>query len=147
MQPQTGTGKDESAIRSVLDGVSKAIHDRDAQRAVSFYAEGTVLYSLAPPLVADTSDPSGLDQWFATWSSPITITHRDLSIAVDGDIAFAHGLANMVGTKVGGRRNDLWYRHTTGLRRLDGKWKIIHEHESVPFLMDGSGLAALDLKP
>jgi PhnB protein len=33
------------------------------------------------------------------------------------------------------------------LRRENGEWSIVHEHESVPFLMDGSDKAALDLKP
>lgn len=41
----------------------------------------------------------------------------------------------------------LWYRVTIGLRRVDGRWLVVHEHESVPFLMDGSFAAAVDLKP
>jgi hypothetical protein len=28
-----------------------------------------------------------------------------------------------------------------------GQWKITHVHNSVPFAMDGSGRALLDLKP
>lgn len=42
---------------------------------------------------------------------------------------------------------DFWIRLNLGLRKAGGAWKIIHEHESVPFLMDGSDKAALDLKP
>jgi ketosteroid isomerase-like protein len=38
-------------------------------------------------------------------------------------------------------------RTTVGLRKIDGKWLIVHVHESVPFYMDGSDRAALDLKP
>jgi hypothetical protein len=32
-------------------------------------------------------------------------------------------------------------------RRRDGHWKIAHMHNSVPFAMDGSRLALLDLTP
>jgi PhnB protein len=32
-----------------------------------------------------------------------------------------------------------------GLRQIDGHWRITHEHESVPFKMDGSFQAAFDL--
>jgi hypothetical protein len=33
------------------------------------------------------------------------------------------------------------------LRRADGAWRIIHEHNSFPLNMDGSGTAATDLQP
>jgi ketosteroid isomerase-like protein len=36
---------------------------------------------------------------------------------------------------------------TLGCRRIDGAWKIVHEHASVPFAMDGSFRALVDLKP
>ena len=53
----------------------------------------------------------------------------------------------MMGTKKDGEKVDLWMRCTAGLRRLGGAWKITHQHTSVPFLMDGSFKAAVDLKP
>ena len=42
---------------------------------------------------------------------------------------------------------DLWFRATLGFRKIDGKCAITHEHSSVPFYMDGSFKAAIDLKP
>jgi ketosteroid isomerase-like protein len=42
---------------------------------------------------------------------------------------------------------DLWFRLTLGLRSIGGRWKLLHEHESVPFYMDGSYKAAVDLRP
>ena len=42
---------------------------------------------------------------------------------------------------------DLWFRATLGFRKIDRKWTITHEHSSVPFYMDGSFKAAIDLKP
>ena len=38
-------------------------------------------------------------------------------------------------------------RQTTCLKKIDGAWKITHDHTSVPFYMDGSYKAAVDLKP
>jgi ketosteroid isomerase-like protein len=46
-----------------------------------------------------------------------------------------------------GEKVDMWLRETLCFRKIDGKWKITHEHESVPFYMDGSFKAAVDLKP
>jgi ketosteroid isomerase-like protein len=41
----------------------------------------------------------------------------------------------------------VWFRITFGLRRAAEGWTITHEHESVPFYMDGSLRAAVDLQP
>jgi len=38
-------------------------------------------------------------------------------------------------------------RATVCYRKTDGKWMVAHEHVSVPFCMDGSNRAAVDLKP
>ena len=52
----------------------------------------------------------------------------------------------VVNTVINGEETDVWVRATVGLRKIDGRWKIIHEHASVPFYMDGSYRAAVDLE-
>ncbi len=46
-----------------------------------------------------------------------------------------------------GEKVDMWLRETLCFRKIDGRWLVTHEHASVPFYMDGSERAALDLKP
>jgi ketosteroid isomerase-like protein len=53
----------------------------------------------------------------------------------------------MKATTANDAKVDLWFRQTLGLLKIDGAWKIAHEHSSVPFYMDGSFKAAVDLKP
>jgi ketosteroid isomerase-like protein len=57
------------------------------------------------------------------------------------------GLSHMTGRKTDGNDVDLWYRTTACLRRTSDGWRIAHLHNSVPFAMDGSGRALLDLRP
>ena len=42
---------------------------------------------------------------------------------------------------------DLWFRTTVVLKKVSARWQIVHEHDSVPFYMDGSLRAAVDLQP
>ena len=49
--------------------------------------------------------------------------------------------------RIGGEDQDLWYRSTVCLRKTEGRWRIVHDHTSVPFYIDGSYRAAVDLKP
>ena len=138
--------EDEIAIRALLDAWAAALHARDAGGVVACQAPDMVLYSLAPPLVGKTS-ARWLQAWFDTWDGPIGYAFADLEVTVGGDVAFAHGLSHMSGRKTDGEVIDLWFRCTLGLRRRSGAWIVVHEHESVPFLMDGSFKAAVDLRP
>ena len=58
-----------------------------------------------------------------------------------------YGLGHMTGTKTDGEKADLWTRVTVGFGAATGDGQITHQHTSVPFLMDGSFKAAVDLKP
>jgi ketosteroid isomerase-like protein len=136
----------EAAIRNLIDQRADALRARDVDGVVSCRTADYAQYSLAPPL-SHVSDPGSLSAWFATWRGPIGTEVRDLTIVVSGDSAYSFGLSHMTGTKISGEEVDLWFRETLGFRKVGGNWKIAHEHSSVPFYMDGSFRAAVDLKP
>ena len=142
--------QDEDQIRGVLADLTRAIRNKDAAGVIAPLADDEVTFDLAPPLKMGpdaTHDPEALEEWFATWESPIVSESRDLEIAVGGDVAYAYGMQHMTGKKKGGEDVDLWFRATACFRREDGRWRITHMHNSVPFAMDGTGKALLDLKP
>ena len=143
---------DEKQIRDLLDSFAHAIHNKDAAGAIAPLAADAVVFGLDPPLRHNpevTHDPAPLEKWFATWKGPgpDTSESQDLSIAVGGDVAYAYGLRHMTGTKTNGAKTDLWFRETACFRREGGRWRITHMHNSVPFAMDGSDKALLDLQP
>ena len=72
-------------------------------------------------------------------------SNRDIAA---GDTAFAHGYMRMTGRKKGADHDvDFWMRETLCLARNGAGWRIVHEHTSVPFYMDGSSRPAFDLEP
>lgn len=139
---------DEQEIRDLVAAVQRGHRDKDAAAIRAAYAEDAVTFDLAPPLrsVMD-SDPGALQAWLDTWDGAIEMEDRDLAIAIDGDLAFAHGFSRLSGKQADGDAVTLWVRLTLCLRRRDGAWRVVHEHVSVPFYMDGSFRAALDLEP
>jgi PhnB protein len=141
---------DAAAIRALIDKRAEALRAKDAEGVVSGQAPEIVSFTLAPPLRQMADKPrarEGLKAWFATWSGPLGYEMRDPSITVGGDVAFCLGLVRISGTKTNGKKEDVWARQTLCLERLGGAWKVVHEHTSVPFYMDGSVKAAVDLKP
>lgn len=140
---------DYDAIRAVITAQEDATRNGDAAGVIGYLTDDAVAFDLPPPLVQPAEvmhDPATLERWFATWSAPPSITTGDLTIEVDGDLACAFGLRRMAGTQ-GGAETVLWYRETFVLRRTAAGWRIRHSHASVPFAMDGSGKALLDLTP
>jgi ketosteroid isomerase-like protein len=110
--------QDEAQIRQLIDEQAVAMRTRDAARILaSRYAAEIVKFDLAPPL--QHTGPELLDVGrLQSWFA-----------GFDGPIDY--------------EIRDL----TVCLRKLDGTWRITHEHNSTPFYMDGSFRAALDLQP
>ena len=136
----------EKAIKQTILARNAALSAKDVAGVMASGAAGFVSYNLAPPLKA-TGGKAGLAAWFATWDGPIDHEMRDLKIIAGDAAGFAHGLIHMSGRKTDGERIDLWFRQTFGLKLTRRGWKIVHEHGSVPYYMDGSSRAAIDLKP
>ncbi|MGB5252109.1 MAG: nuclear transport factor 2 family protein, partial [Sedimenticolaceae bacterium] len=85
--------------------------------------------------------------WLATWDGPILVDAADVDLVVDEAIAWTTALNRMRGVKTDGSQVDLWFRTTMCFRKIEGAWKIVHDHSSTPFYMDGSFRAAVDLTP
>jgi PhnB protein len=147
----TGNAKadDETQIRRVIEGWAKALRAKDVEGVVSHYTADIVSFDLAPPLQHVGTDAlrKGLAAWFPTFRGPVGYEIRDLAITTGDDVAFCRSLNRISGTRTDGEATGVWVRATVGLRRIDGTWKVTHEHASVPFYMDGSYKAAVDLKP
>ena len=140
----------EAEIRKLIEVQAQATRDKDAKTVLSCYAADSVVFDLAPPLQNSTvgaAAEQALNDWFATWQGPIGYEARDFAITATAALAFCHGLVRIRGIKVDGEQNEVWLRQTICLRNIDGAWKIAHDHTSVPFYMDGSDKAAIDLKP
>jgi uncharacterized protein (TIGR02246 family) len=140
---------DQAQIRQLIDHCADSLRSKDVNGVMSHYAPDIVAFDLAPPLQyrGTRTYRNNLEAWFPTFRGPIGYEIRDLSIAVSDDIAFCHSFNRITGTRSDDEKTDVWVRATVCCRKIDGTWKIVHEHQSVPFYMDGSYRAAVDLKP
>ena len=139
----------EAHIRDLIAGWAAALRAKDIEGVISRYAADVVSFDLAPPLQYTGREAlrKSLAAWFPTFQGPLGYDVHDLEITAAADVAFCHSLNRISGTRTGGEKTDVWVRSTIGCRRIDGTWLITHEHASVPFYMDGSDRAAIDLKP
>ena len=140
---------DETQIRAIIEDYSEGLRNKDVERCVSHYTDDVVQFNLAPPLEYRGKDTvkKNLDDWFKTFTGPIELDTEALEIAAGVDTAFAFCFNRIGGTKTNGQSTPHWVRITVGFQKIDGEWLVNHEHVSVPFYMDGSFKAAIDLQP
>jgi ketosteroid isomerase-like protein len=71
--------------------------------------------------------------WFSSFQGAIGVEVRDLTVSVSPGTAFVHSLNRYFGKLKSGGDLNMYVRVTLCLRKIDGRWMITHEHNSVPF--------------
>jgi ketosteroid isomerase-like protein len=140
--------KDQSDIRNLIETLHRARHDKDAEAVAAVYEHNAAIANLAPPLYHRGINIHETEAWFETWEGPIDLEAHDFAIFVTGAAAIAFGYFRLAGKKKGATDPvNFWMRTTFALSKKSGRWKIFHEHTSVPFYMDGTLRPAFDLHP
>ena len=147
-----GAAADKSGVevRRLLEGWEKAFRAKDIDGVMAVYAPGAaiVAYDVVPPLaiVGNKAYRKSYEDFFAMYEGSLDFEFRDLRIVADRDVAFIHSLERVSGTLKDGQKSQFWIRATSGLRKIKGRWLIVHDHISAPVDFV-TGKAALDLKP
>lgn len=139
---------DEAEILALGSALHRAHANKDPEGIAAPYAPHAVIYDLEPPLAHDGISVEHKRRWLATWQSPIDLASRNFKVVVSGDHAYGYGYQRLAGKKRGvDHPVSFWMRSTMCFERVDGKWRIVYEHQSVPFYMDASLRPAFDLEP
>jgi len=139
---------DEAEILALGGALHKAHLEKSPEGIAAPYAPHAVIYDLEPPLSHDGISVERKRQWLETWEKPIELIAQIFKDTVSGDHAYGYGYLRLSGTKKGvDHPVSFWMRATMCFERIDGAWRIVHEHNSVPFYMDGSLRPAFDLQP
>jgi uncharacterized protein (TIGR02246 family) len=148
MTTENSKATDEARIRALVEDRIKAVRAKDVNGAMSNVAPDVLSFDVVNPLQSTGADAARkrAKEWFSSFHGPIGYEVRDLNITVGDTVAFCHSLNRVSATTTDGKKLEMWWRATLCFRRIDGKWMVTHEHQSVPFDPE-SGAAALDLKP
>ena len=137
-----------NAINTLIEQWKQAVVSQNIDKIVSFYAEDIVAFDAVGALQF-----KGKAAYRAHWEEcmkhcpgPGIFEFHQLHIVEAADSAFAHWLAHCGGTGPDGEVKACWMRVTAGYQRINGHWKVVHEHWSAPCDME-SGTTLFDLKP
>jgi uncharacterized protein (TIGR02246 family) len=127
--------EDEAAIRRVIARWSAALEAKDLDGLVADYADDAVLFDAIPPY--KTVGKEAIRQVWANclpyFPEKFKSEHRDIVIHFSGDTAVMYGLHHFIPEPADHPSGQTWLRVTVGYRRINGQWKSVHDHISIPF--------------
>ena len=127
---------EEIRIKAVLENWADAVRRHDLPAILAHHERDMVMFDLPPPLQC-----KGIEAYAQTWDlffryhKPGTAFDiQELAVTAGQDIAFAVAIMRC-GPDASSNPADkdgFLFRLTVGLRKVDGDWRIAHEHHSEP---------------
>jgi ketosteroid isomerase-like protein len=124
-------GTEESQIRALIEAWAAAVRRHDLPAILAHHEQSIVMFDVPPPLQS-----RGMEKYKKTWNLFFKFHNpsqafdiEELEITAGKDVAFSAAIMRCAGNSA---PQGIPFRLTIGLRKIDGDWRITHEHHSVP---------------
>jgi len=125
---------DQTEILALIERWAAAVRNEDRAGIRADHDSELLMFDVPPPLLS-----KGLDAYMATWETffsraekPVAFDFRDVKITAGTDVAFATAIGQCVDVDANGKREELQFRLTMCFCKIGGRWRVLHEHHSLP---------------
>jgi uncharacterized protein (TIGR02246 family) len=125
---------DVHAIRTLIERWTHAVQQEDLTAIRADHDPDILMFDVPPPFMSRGLD-AYMDTWqlfFANVAKPVSFSFEDIEVTAGSDVAFATAKGSCINIDRAGKREPLEFRLTMGLKKIDGRWRIMHEHHSLP---------------
>jgi uncharacterized protein (TIGR02246 family) len=126
--------RNQTEILALIERWTAAVRNENRDAIRWDHDADMLMFDVPPPFLS-----RGLDAYMATWElffssveKPVAFDFHDIEITAGEDVAFATATGNCVNIDSKGNREPLQFRLTMGLRKIEGQWRVMHEHHSLP---------------
>jgi uncharacterized protein (TIGR02246 family) len=130
----TSLSRHQTEILALIERWTAAVRNEDRAAIRENHDADMLMFDVPPPFQS-----RGLDAYMATWETffstvekPVAFDFHDIEITAGEEVAFASAVGSCVYFTSKGKREPLQFRLTMGLRKVGGRWRVTHEHHSVP---------------
>ncbi|UXA18358.1 SgcJ/EcaC family oxidoreductase [Mycobacterium sp. SMC-4] len=126
---------DESEIRQTITRWVDAIRACDLDGVLAAHTDDIVMFDVPPPYDGIRGLAAYRDSWppfFEFISAGATFEVVELDVVAGQSAGYAHGLLRCGRPEDFAAKPGVRLRITLGLRKVDGRWLIAHEHHSFP---------------
>jgi ketosteroid isomerase-like protein len=121
------SSKDEIEIQALIERWSKAVREENRAGIRADHDTEMLMFDVPPPFLS-----RGLDAYMATWEKflscsekPVAFDFHDVKITAGEDVAFPTVIGRCAGVDPKGTREELEFRLTMCLRKIDGRWRVL----------------------
>jgi uncharacterized protein (TIGR02246 family) len=125
---------DEHEIRELITNWSKAVCDQNLAAICKDHDADILMFDVPPPFQL-----KGMEEYTGSWrlffstsQKPVVFKFDGIEVTAGADVAFATAVGHCNSTDSKGHPESVDFRLTMGLRKVDGRWRVMHEHHSVP---------------
>ena len=133
-QPAADT--DKAAIQALEDTYNEGFTSKDVDKLMSVYAPGKQLFvfDVVPPREYKSWEAykKDFEELFSAFPGPVKNTISEQTVHVVGSVAYGHNIQTSEFTGKDGTKVKIVDRTTDIYRKMNGKWLIVEEHNSVP---------------
>jgi len=123
-----------SEISELINSWAAAVRRKDLPAILRDHSPDIVMFDVPPPLQS-----KGIDAYTRTWDvffawshDPVKFDIAEMNVTAGRDVAFVAAVMRCAGRERSGENIELDFRLTVGLRKMDGRWTVMHEHHSIP---------------
>jgi ketosteroid isomerase-like protein len=124
----------EMQVRTLIENWVKAVNEKDTDAILAHHSTDIVMYDLPGPLQS-----VGIEAYRKTWDLFFgcnmdlgSFMVQDLHITADERVAFCFSTMKCQGRDKNGKVEELDFRLTVGLKKINNQWTFTHEHHSIP---------------
>jgi ketosteroid isomerase-like protein len=130
MMQQDGAAEDQ--IKSLIETWAAAVRRHDLPAILAHHGSNIVMFDVPPPLQSNYKKT--WDLFFKYHKPSQAFDIEELDITAGEEVAFAVAIMRCgPGPSTDPADQDgFLFRLTIGLQKIDGDWRITHEHHSIP---------------
>jgi ketosteroid isomerase-like protein len=127
---------DEKAITNVEHKLADATSVQEAMKYYDPTDEVTVfdMGGPTPEYTGQKAVRADFEKAFAGVKN-VKVRFIELKVVTDGKLGMARSIQHLTATSADGKPVDITFRQTDFLHKVNGQWKILHQHISVPIDM------------
>jgi len=137
---QAAANADKAAIQALEDTYNEGFNSKDVDKVMSVYAPGKQLFvfDVVPPREYTSWEPykKDFEGLFSAFPGPMKNTISERTIHVVGSLAYGHNIQTGEFAGKDGTKMNIVVRTTDIYRKMNGKWLIVEEHNSLPVALD-----------
>ena len=123
-------------VRQLVEEWAGAVRRNDLAGILRNHSPSILMFDVPPPLQSE-----GIDAYTRTWDvffswshDPVVFDIAEMSVTAGREVAFVAAVMRCSGRETSGEDIELEFRLTVGLRKIAGRWIVMHEHHSIPAL-------------